>query len=307
MLLGLYRSPVEGSGESKEASLTKSIEAAAITAAKEMKLEIKEDEVKDEKKEEVKEEKKEEKKEVKEEVKKEEKKEEDELDPEKLAAAKQLFKVLSSPNADVQRAGLEALARAAGLKLEKIETKAEVKEAKESLLDLLKGGLGEYDFLSEKLAPILEKALKQMVAEETKDLRETVKTREEREVKDQIKIGYDAAFAKYDNSSELQEEVLKVMDEFKPTGKMSHEAYFNSCLLIAADRKDIELKKVSGKAETKETKEAKEKKIEKSRNDVGSRVGSERAAEVKVQIKPSHGKGLNAAVQSAIDTLANEK
>src|SRR5438876_1189184 len=84
--------------------------------------------------------------EKKEEIKKEEEKKIEDLSEEQLNFAKTLYKALNNPDPSIQRQTLKVLASAAGLDLKEIETKKEGKQAEETLLELLKAGLGEYDF-----------------------------------------------------------------------------------------------------------------------------------------------------------------
>src|SRR5665213_606518 len=91
-----------------------------------------------------------------------------ELTPEQQQYAKDLFLALNDPNS--AKIVVEALAKQAGL----IETKAEEKVVVKTITELLKENLGEdLSFLGDKLAPAIEATVKQLVAEQTKDIRES--------------------------------------------------------------------------------------------------------------------------------------
>jgi hypothetical protein len=298
-----------GSGGGGKPTLTSVIEKAALDAAKANGIEVTEDaketskEVSGEKKTETAStDKKDTKETPKEESKKEEESSEDGLTKENLVAAKQLYQALSNKDTSLQT--LQMLAKAAGFDLANVKTEKQAEKAEESLQDLLKEGLGEFDFLADKLGPVLEKALQRAIDKQTKDLREDASNRRQKELATQVNDGYAKAFAAYENSESLQDSVGKLINEFKPAAQMTYEAYFKSLIVIAADRAEIELKKV-GKV-NKEVEDKKEKKIEKNRHDVGSKLASERGAESKTMVRPSGKMKLNDAVQAAIEQLANQ-
>lgn len=238
----------------------------------------------------------EDKKETKVEDKKEDDKKE-ELNEEQLKQAVTLFKALSNPDPKVQRASLDLLVKMAGLELKEIETKKEATEAKETLVDLLKAGLGEYDFLAERIAPALEKSLKKLVDENTKDIREEVRLSREEKVKNAVDTGIEAAFGRYENAKDLAKDVNTLMDENPKSDKISWEKYFNNLIVIAAGEKGLVLK-AKGSAKTEEKDKEKESR---NRNDAHSRLASERTSEVKEGVKSSQRKGLDHAVRDAIE------
>lgn len=229
-------------------------------------------------------------------------KQEEDLSAEQVTFAKSLFKALNNSDPNIQRNAVKILANAAGLDLKEVETKKEVIEVKETLLDLLKSGLGEYDFLAEKLAPVLEKALNKSITEHTKDIREELKVERESKIRSEISTSIDNAFAKYENSLEVKDEVVKLMDQFKPGKGVSHQEYFDSMIKLAASNKDIVLKKLGDKSKTLD-----ESKVKKTRSDVIGRLSSERGPEPKIGIKTPGKMNLNEAVRQAVEALASEK
>lgn len=86
---------------------------------------------------------------------------EEDLTPAQLAEAKQIYKNLAKE--DTRAATVRYIADLAGIDFAKVETKAEVKEAKKDIKDVLKAKLGEkYDFL----APMIGDALEEILAQE---------------------------------------------------------------------------------------------------------------------------------------------
>lgn len=271
---------------SKPEALNKAIEDAANATKLKLDGEPKKDEPK---KEEPKKE---------EDLKKEEAKKEEELTEEQLRYAKSLFRALANPDPKIQKATIELFAKSAGLELKEIETKKEITEAKDTLLDLLKAGLGEYDFLADKLGPVLEQVIKRAVVENTKDIREEVAQSKQEKLQNHISSSIDTAFAKFTNSVEVKDEVVKLMDSYKKADSVSYDEYFKTLIVVAAHNKGITLKiKGTEKPEVKD-----EKKIDKNRNDAGTRLSSDRTAEAKEGIKGgSQRKGLDRAVREAAE------
>ena len=260
-------------------SLKDTIQNAAIEAAKDIKIEEPKKEP-----------------EVKVEDKKEEEKKEDELGPEERKFADSLYKGLNNKDPKIQRATLELLAKAANLDLKEVETKKEIKEAEKSMIELLKEGLGEFDFLADKLGPVLEKVLKATVIKETAEIKEIQRLEKEEKVRSEVTSAIDSAFAEFTNSNEVASEVKVLMDKFQPGAKMSHKEYFRSLIVLAASNKGINLKSVNVKANTE--------KITRNRNDAASRLASERSAEVKDIVRTSQFKNLKDAVNDAAEKVA---
>lgn len=278
-------------GETKtddKPNLTKVIENAAVEVAKQTGTELKEEN-------------KEINKDFKENKEEDKVKIQDDLDEEQINFAKTLYKALNNPDPSIQKQTLKILANAANLDLKEVETKKEVEEAKETLLDLLKSGLGEYDFLADKLAPVLEKAFDKAIDIKTKDIRDEISYSKEEKIRSEINLGIDAAFNEFENSLEVKDEVSKLMDEIKP-GKTSHKEYFKNLIIIAAANKGVTLKKIGDKTKTLD-----ESKVAKSRANIATRLSSARSPEPKLGIKTPQKMNLNAAINAAIEQLASEK
>lgn len=242
------------------------------------------------------------KEEKKEEIKKEEPKkeevkvDEDELTEEQQKFVKNLYKGLNNSDPKIQIATLKLLANAAGMDLAEIKTEKQAEKAEETLLDLLKNGLGEYDFLAEKLAPVLDKALDKLVEAKTKDIREEFKADKEAKQLESIQSSIQSTVDKYTNATELIPDLSKLMEQFKPSAKVSPEDYFNSLLVLAANNKNITLKLVESKVT--------DDKVKKNRNDANGRLASERNAEVKETTRIPGRMSLKESVQDAAEKAA---
>src|SRR6267154_400202 len=164
---------------------------------------------------------------------------ESELRDDEVAFAKNLYKALNNSDPNVQLKTLKLLANAANMDLKEIETKKDIKEAEKDLVALLKEGLGEFDFLAEKLGPVLERALKSYVAKETEPIKQAQQLIEDEKLRDEVSSAVDKAFGEYTNATEVKDEVIQLMDNFKPSAKMAHKDYFRSLIILAASNKGI--------------------------------------------------------------------
>lgn len=221
---------------------------------------------------------------------------EPDLKEEEVAFAKNLYKALNNPDPQVQLKTLKLLANAANMDLKEIETKKDIKEAEKDLVALLKEGLGEFDFLAEKLGPVLEKALKSYVAKETEPLKLAQQAAKEEKLRDEVSSAVDKAFSEYTNATEVKDEVIKLMDNFKPSAKMAHKDYFRSLIILAASNKGVTLKLANSQV-TQDT----NAKIDKNRRDAATRLASERVNEVKDVTRVTQFKNLKEAVADAAE------
>lgn len=239
------------------------------------------------------------KEESKEEVKAESKK--DDLSEEQLTYAKSLFKALSNPDPAIQRNALKMIVNAAGMDLAELKTKEVVQEKVPTIVELLKEGLGEFDFLADKLGPILEKVLNQEVSKQTRDLRDSIKAREDKDVQQQVVTDINEVFDQYSNSVELATDVKALMNDVRPGKGITAKAHLDNVLKLAAFNKGIKLLPKGTTATN-----VNESKVKKNREDVGSRLGSERGVEVKQGVRTSQKMNLNDSVNAALETLASK-
>jgi len=228
-----------------------------------------------------------------------ESKTDDDLTTEQKDFRDKLYKGLASPDPKVALGTLKILANAAGFDLNEIKTVKAAEVAEESILDLLKQGLGEFDFLAEKFAPALEKVLDKVIEKRTKDIRDTQKATEQARVKADIDAQLASAFSEYENSAELVKDVESLMDQYRPTQKTSAKEYFKSLIILAANSKGVTLKLAGQKG--KENTE----RIDKNRKDAISRLASDKTAEVKdVTRSPSERRTLKQSVRDAVEQAA---
>jgi len=267
-----------------KSNLANIIENATIKASKESEPETKELEIKEPEKEspETKEPDKEEKPE--------------ELREDEVVFAKNLYKALNNSDPNVQLKTLKLLANAANMDLKEIETKKDIKEAEKDLVALLKEGLGEFDFLAEKLGPVLERALKSYVAKETEPIKQAQQLIKDEKLRDEVSSAIDKAFGEYTNATEVKDEVIQLMDNFKPSAKMAHKDYFRSLIILAASNKGVTLKLANSQVSQDNN-----AKIDKNRRDAATRLASERVNEVKDVTRITQFKNLKEAVLDAAE------
>lgn len=230
-------------------------------------------------------------KETKEEAVKEETKEEPKEETKKptLEEAEQeqalsLFRALKDPNraADVIR----VMAKEAGL----LETKAEKKEAERTIEEIIKEGLGEeYEFLSEKLGPVI----KQAVEFATKDIREKTDATEKEREAEKINREIESVLNKYADAAKLEPDVLALMNEILPSPGQKVDVYFERLLKIAAAERGITLR----------TKTAGEK-IVQTRQNAAERLSAGGGKSDKSVTLPSTTMDLNAAIEMAMVALS---
>jgi len=235
-----------GGGDSKT-TIASSIAAAEVEIEKESKgeEEVKEPEKKPEKE-------------------PEKKSDEDEMSQEDRLQAKQLYLALKDP----EKAGeiIKFLAEKSGY--QRIETKQEVKEAKDEVTESLKKSLGpDFDFLADKLAPAIKEILEAKLTEHNKDIRTNFEKLEEEKLKGQANLKMNSLAKEFFAADTLPDDILtdmtKAMDRMNPSKDMTVEEYVEEVFYSVIGRKGI----------TKSTK-TKEDKIKRNVNDVPSRIAS---------------------------------
>lgn len=168
----------------------------------------------------------------------------EDLSAEELNQAKSLFKLLN--NKDTALSTLETLVKASGLDLTKA-TVAEKKEVAKTIKDIVKDGLGdEYQFLNERLADVIEKAVSQLVDEKTKDIREGRENDKVERLKNTIDTAQKNVLSSYEKVPDkvmIEANRILTAGELTPHEKSDPEKFFKSLLLAAADNLDVPLKK----------------------------------------------------------------
>jgi|SRR5215471_6961702 len=135
-------------------------------------------------------------------------------------------KVLIQALKDPQRAGavIDFLAKQAGYTKQTVQTKTDVKEAKEDILGILERNLGEeFKFLAPKLAPAIKESLDSLLAENnpTNELKARVERQELKEIQNETSETHTAIAQEWFGSNDMPANVIqamsKAMDDFPPT------------------------------------------------------------------------------------------
>jgi hypothetical protein len=173
-----------------------------------------------------------EKKEESEEEEKEDKKEQEDQDEKDSKDGKVLIQALRDPQKAT--AVIDYLAREAGYTKQSIQTRADVKEAKGDILEILEKNLGEeFKFLAPKLAPAIKESLESLLKnnDQTGDLRARIEKQELKEIQQETAIVHSALAQEWFGTEDMPKSVVKAMssamDEFPPTDPaMAPERYY---------------------------------------------------------------------------------
>ena len=178
-------------------------------------------------------------------------KEQEDLDPQpEVDQDAEYGRTLVQALKDPARAGyvIDMLARQAGYTKETVNTKTDVKEAKDDLVGLLETELGdELKFLAPRLGRALDKYLEKMRVEqvpstEVQELRARVENRERQEVEREIQTVHTAISQEYFGADDMPEDVAKAvskaMDQFPPNDPdMRPTTYYRKIFsLVAGER-----------------------------------------------------------------------
>lgn len=161
----------------------------------------------------------------------------DDLSDEETLKAKQLFKALKDPQQ--QGAIIEFLANRAGY--QKVENKTEAREAKKDVKEQLREALGEeFDFLTDKLGPAIDKIIGDRLEAATKPLAEKQAKAEELRYQEEADAAISSISKVYYNGEEIPQavsaEMARVMERVKPTAEMTTKQYLEDVYFIAAGR-----------------------------------------------------------------------
>lgn len=176
-----------------------------------------------------------------EEVKQEETKEtkaEQPTEDEDTTNGRILFQALKDP----ARAGavIDFLATQAGYTKGTIETKADVKEAREEIETILERNLGEeFKFLVPKLGPAIRESLNSLLTEHDRGIRERLDQQELKEIQKETAETHNALAREWFGSNLMPDNVVKAMsaamDEFPPVDpRMSPERYYTKIFNMVA-------------------------------------------------------------------------
>lgn len=198
--------------------------------------------------------------------------EEKEKKPTDSEKAQQLWDALKDP----ERSGkvIEFLAKEAGI-LKEPETKKEVVEQKDEILELLKAELGdEFDVMSEytkRLSKGIEKVLNKKLEESTREVKQSLEKTEvdklTKEADAASKELADKYFDKDELPSNIQKDMEQLMTRYHPSPGQSVKDYLNELFQVVTSRNNIKL-----------TSKEDRKKTEKNHSDVSSRLNSGKGA-----------------------------
>lgn len=191
---------------------------------------------------------------------------EDGLTPDEAKQARQFYRGLKDPEKAPQL--LDFIATQAGYT--KIETKAELKEAKKDISAQLLEGLGdEYAPLVEKLGPALEKILKEKLEESQKDIRADIDREKNEKIQNESTIVLKGLAKEFHAGDDLPEnvanEMKSLMNDFEPSKNMTMDKYLKQIHTLAMGNLGLTVTKNSDK-------------VTKNRDDVATRLTSERGA-----------------------------
>ena len=164
-------------------------------------------------------------------------------------------KVLIQALRDPEKAAfvIDALARQAGYS--KIESKQEVKEAKDDINAILEKHLGdEFKFLAPKLGPAIKEALENIKTSnaDVTDLRQRVERQELQEIRSETERAHTTIAREYFNADDMPDNVVaamdKAMDTFQPSADMTPEQYYRKIFYMVVGELGITKKSPRGQA-----------------------------------------------------------
>lgn len=146
---------------------------------------------------------------------------------------------------------IDFLATQAGYTKANIQTKADVKEAKEEIESILERNLGdEFKFLVPKLAPAIKESLNSLLEGHDSDIRLRLDQQELKEIQKETAETHNSIAQEWFGSNNMPDNVIKAMsaamDEFPPTDpKMSPERYYRRIFNMVAGELNLTKKGVS--------------------------------------------------------------
>lgn len=149
---------------------------------------------------------------------------------------RQLIQALRDP----QKAPLviDFLAQQAGYTKATVQNKQDVREAKETINEILERNLGDdFKFLAPKLAPAIKESLEAMLSGEDSDLRQRVEAQELKGIQTETAQTHVELAQEWFGSDDMPTNVVNAMsaamDEFPPTATISPERYYKKIFALA--------------------------------------------------------------------------
>lgn len=155
------------------------------------------------------------------------------LTEDEIKEARNLYKALKDPES--AKAVITALAEKTGLS--KVDSKAEVKEAKKSILDIFKNAMGpEFEFISIRLGAAVEEVLNI----ERKERQESFQKIEEQRVQSEV-VSVFKELEKRTNgeSKKLETKMMRIAEEILPGPNTTVKQYVNQLYTLATSGKPV--------------------------------------------------------------------
>jgi len=112
---------------------------------------------------------------------------------------------------------VQALAKQAGVDIPSVETKAEAKSAAKSLTDELKESLGpEFEFLAERLAPGLERAILKVAGQTVEPIRQQAKALEAQQASKDVEVDMQRMTEKHPDWKKYEGKMYELGQELLP-------------------------------------------------------------------------------------------
>lgn len=241
-------------------------------------------------------------------VLKEDKKEEKEKDESdglsdlEQKQAREIFKALKDP--ERAPALIEFIAKQAGY--DKVETKREAQEAKDSILETLKESLGpEFEFLTSRLSPAITKILDEKLAEHTRDIRQSIYQEKEEKIRVETTAGFtelaQSYFGKDVMPNNLMSKMGELMEIYPPSHNVTVKDYLKDIMFSAAARINLDLKTIRNQKNNSSI-------VERNRTDAVSRLASERGVTNSQVVGASHNQkmSLTDSIKKAMEEVEIE-
>jgi hypothetical protein len=217
-----------------------------------------------------------------------------------IANALQLFDALNDPN----RAGavIKYLADQAGITKggdNQPATKAEARQAEQTIIDVLKENLGEeFGFLADKLGPAIEKIVNKSLEQSQADIRSQLQAAEQEKLQGQSvnainKLSNDFFGADKGMPEEVANLMSSLMDKMPPTPDMDIKEYTDLIFHTAVGKLGLTKAKAPVAAA----------RVQQNRNDAASRLASERTVPGQPEVDKNKVMSRKEAIRAALDAI----
>lgn len=133
---------------------------------------------------------------------------------------------------------IDFLAQQAGYTKATVQNKQDIKDAKDTINEILERNLGEeFKFLAPKLGPAIKESLEAMLTGTDSDLRQRVEAQELRGIQTETAQTHVELAQEWFGSDDMPTEVVnamsQAMDEFPPTATISPDRYYRKIFALA--------------------------------------------------------------------------